>query len=99
MKFLSNSMSSDQLEMLIEQTINGAIATIPEQIKEIDQQKDALQIGDPKEFVYGLIMGMSMGLAGAFISASKGVPTEEDQLMIKNIIFKKMSVVREQIFK
>jgi hypothetical protein len=45
-------MSEDeQLEMLIEKTINGAMATIPIHLEEIEQNKDTLKVNDPKEFV------------------------------------------------
>lgn len=92
-------MSEEQLENLIEQTINGAISTIPEHLQEIKQSKDELNIDNPNEFVYGLIMGMALGMAGAFVSATKGMPTPEDQMMIRNIVYKKMPEIRAEIFK
>ena len=92
-------MSDGQLEEIIEQTINGAIATIPDHIKEIEQNKEALNIENPNEFVYGLIMGMALGMAGAFVSATKGMPSPEDQMAIRDLIYKKMPDIRNQIFK
>ncbi len=93
-------MSEDeQLEMLIEQTINGAIAAIPSQLEEIKQSKDILKVENPNEFVFGVIMGMALGMVGALMTAQKGIPTLEDQLKVREIIYKKIPDIREQIFK
>lgn len=94
-------MSEDeQLEMLIEQTINGAIATIPTHLEEIEQNKDTLKVNDPKEFVYGIIMGMALGMAStALASIKQGMPTTEDQLKIRDMVFSKIPQIREEIFK
>ena len=87
------------LEMLIDQTINGAVSTIPDQIEVIKQNKESLKVTDPNEFVYGLIMGMALGLGGAILTAQKGAPTPEDQNKVRDIVFKKIPQIREQIFK
>jgi len=94
-------MSDDeQLEMLIEQTIAGAIATIPSHLQEIEQNRDELKIKDPKEFVYGLIMGMALGIASISLTTIKQkMPTEEDQLKIRNMVLSKIPKIREEIFK
>lgn len=93
-------MSEDeQLEMLIEQTINGAISAIPAQLEEIKQSNDILKVENPNEFVFGVIMGMALGMIGALMTAQKGVPTPEDQLKVREIIYKKIPDIREQIFK
>ena len=94
-------MSEDeQLEMLIEQTINGAMATIPTHLEEIEQNKDTLKVNDPKEFVYGIIMGMALGMAStALASMKQEMPTTEDQLKIRNMVFSKIPEIREKIFK
>ena len=47
----------DQLELLIEQTINGVVATFPIQFR-LDRKKDTLKVDNPKEFVHGIIIGM-----------------------------------------
>ena len=92
-------MSQDeQLEMLIEQTINGAISTIPQHIEEIKQNQDVLKSENPNEFVYGMIMGMAFGMAGALLASQKGMPTPEDQMKIRDIIYKKIPDIRGQIF-
>ena len=94
-------MSEDeQLEMLIEQTINGAMATIPTHLEEIEQNKDTLKVNDPKEFVYGIIMGMALGMAStALASLKQEMPTTEDQLKIRNMVFSKIPKIRKEIFK
>jgi len=45
-------MSEDQLEEIIIQTINGAVATIPSYLEEIKENKEVLKVENPKEFVY-----------------------------------------------
>lgn len=92
-------MSEDeQLEMLITQTINGAMMTIPAYIEEIKQNKDTLKVEDPEEFVYGMVMGMALGMSGALLSAQKEMPTEEDQIKVRDIIYKHIPEIRERIF-
>ena len=94
-------MSEDeQLEALIEQTISGAVATIPAHLKEIEQNKETLKVGDPKEFVYGIIMGMALGMASTALATMKqGMPTPEDQIKIRDMVFSKIPKIREEIFK
>jgi len=93
-------MSEDeQLEMLIEQTINGAMAAIPAQLEEIKHSNDMLKVENPNEFVFGIIMGMALGMAGALMTAQKGIPTPEDQLKVRDLVYKKIPAIREQIFK
>ena len=94
-------MSDDtQIEMLIEQTIAGAIATIPSHLQEIERNQDELKIKDPKEFVYGLIIGMALGIASISLTTIKQkMPTEEDQLKIRNMVLSKIPKIREEIFK
>lgn len=87
------------IEELINQTINGAISTIPDHILEVQQNKELFKVQDPKEFVYGLIIGMALGMGGAMITAQKGIPSEEDQIKIRDMIFKNIPSIREQIFK
>lgn len=90
----------EQLEQLIEQTIQGAVSTIPTHLEEIEQNKQILKINDPKEFVYGLIMGMSLGMASAFMTTiTNQVPTLEQQIKIRDLIYKKIPQIKEQIFK
>jgi len=94
-------MSIDsQLEQLIDQTIQGAVATLPMYFAEIENNKEVLKVNDPKEFVYGLIMGISLGMCGAIVpSIIKRTPTPEDQIKIRDMILKKIPQIHEQIFK
>ena len=93
-------MSEDeQLEQLINQTLDGAMAAIPAHLLEIEQNKETLKVGDAKEFVFGLIMGMSLGMASAMLTAmKKGMPTPQDQLKIRDMVYKKVPQIRERIF-
>ncbi|WP_428327023.1 hypothetical protein [Nitrosopumilus sp.] len=91
-------MSEDQLEALIVQTINGAVATIPAYLDEIKENKDVLKVEDPKEFVYGIVMGMALGMSGAILSAQKEMPTAEDQIKVRDIVYKHIPDIRERIF-
>jgi hypothetical protein len=91
-------MSEDQLEEIILQTINGAVATIPSYLEEIKQNKEILKVEDPKEFVYGIVMGMALGMSGAILSAQKEAPTAEDQMKVRDIVYKHIPEIRERIF-
>jgi hypothetical protein len=91
-------MSQDELETIIEQTINGAISTIPAYMEEIKQNQETLKVEEPKEFVYGMIMGMALGMSGAILSAQKETPTPEDQLKVRDIVYKNIPQIRERIF-
>jgi len=91
-------MSEEQLEEIILQTINGAVATIPAYMEEINQNKETLKIVDPKEFVYGIVIGMALGMSGAILSAQKEMPTAEDQIKVRDIVYKHIPEIRERIF-
>jgi hypothetical protein len=91
-------MSEDQLETLILQTINGAVATIPSYLEEIKENKEIFKVENPKEFVYGIVMGMALGMSGAIMSAQKEMPTAEDQIKVRDIIYKHIPEIRERIF-
>lgn len=91
-------MEESQIEELINQTINGTVLSIPHYLSEIEENKDQLKIQTPKEFVYGLIMGMSLGMASAFLINQKGAPTLEDQLKIRDMVYQKMPEVRERVY-
>ena len=91
-------MSEDQLETLIIQTIIGAVATIPSYLEEIKENKEIFKVENPQEFVYGIVMGMALGMSGAIMSAQKETPTEEDQMKVRDIIYKHIPEIRERIF-
>jgi hypothetical protein len=91
-------MDEEQMEMIITQTINGAAATIPSYLEDIKQNKKILQVENPQEFVYGMIMGMSLGMSGALLSAQEKMPTIEDQIKVRDMIYKYIPEIREKIF-
>lgn len=91
-------MSEDPLEAIIVQTINGAIATIPAHLEEIKENKDTLKVENPKEFVYGIVMGMALGMSGTILSTQKEMPTAEDQTKVRDIVYKHIPEIRERIF-
>jgi len=91
-------MSEDPLEAIILQTINGAIATIPGYMEEIKQNKETLKVENAQEFVYGVVMGMALGMSGAILSAQDKPPTNEDQIRVRDIIYKHIPDIRERIF-
>ncbi len=49
-------MSQDELEQLVNQTLDGALQTIPMYMQEIEQNKAELNVGDTKEFVFGIVV-------------------------------------------
>jgi len=90
---------NDQLEQLINQTLDGALATIPAHLQEIEQNKDIIQVENLNEFVYGLIIGSALttGIMG-LVQIKQGLPTAEDQIKIRDMVYKKIPQIRERIF-
>ena len=91
-------MNEDEIEMLIAQTINGAVLTIPAYLEDIKQNQKTLKVENPQEFVYGMIMGMALGMSGALLSTQEEMPTAEEQMKVRDIIYKYIPEIREQIF-
>ena len=92
-------MSEDPLEAIILQTINGAISTIPGYMEEIRENKDTLKVENAEEFVYGVVMGMALGMSGAYLTVGQDKPpTAEDQMKVRDIIYKHIPEIRERIF-
>jgi len=89
---------TSEIENIIEQTINGAISTIPAYMEEIKENKEILKVEDPKEFVYGIIMGLALGMGGAILSSQKETPTPEDQIKVRDLVYKNIPQIRERIF-
>ena len=79
-------MNEEQIETLITQTINGAVLTIPAYLEDIKQNQETLKVENPQEFVYGMIMGMALGMSGALLSAQKEMPTAEEQMKVRDTI-------------
>ena len=91
-------MSEESLEEILIQVINGAVATIPAYLDDIKENQDTLKVENPHEFVYGIVMGMALGMGGAILSSQKEVPTAEDQMKIRDIVYKHIPEIRERIF-
>jgi len=91
-------MNEEELETLITQTINAAVSTIPSYLKEIKENEETLKVENPQEFVYGIVMGMALGVSGAILSAQKEMPTTEDQMKVRDIVYKYIPEIRERIF-
>ena len=91
-------MNEEQIEMLITQTINGAALTIPAYLEDIKQNQETLKVENPQEFVYGMILGMALGMSGALLSSQKEMPTAEEQMKVRDIIYKYIPEIRERIF-
>jgi hypothetical protein len=88
------------LEELVRRTIQGAIQSIPAHLYEVEASKEILKVADKNEFVYGLVMGMGLGMATAAVTTFKqGIPTSEDLMRIKNIVYRMVPEIRENIFK
>ena len=88
------------LEELIKRTIEGAIQSIPAHLYEVEASKEILKVVDQKEFVYGLVMGMGLGMATAAVTTvKKQMPTSEDMMRIKNTVYKMVPDIRKNIFK
>jgi hypothetical protein len=89
----------DQLEQLINQTLDGALSMIPSYLSEIEQNKEDLKVKDVREFVYGIVIGMALGMAStAVATVRQGMPTEQDQIKIRDLIYSKIPHVRERVF-
>ncbi len=91
---------NQKLEELVKRTIDGAIQSIPAHFYEIQSSNDILKVSDQKEFVYGLVVGMGLGMATAAVTTLKQeMPTTEDLMRIKNTVYKMIPQIRGQIFK
>jgi hypothetical protein len=87
-----------QLEELINQTLDVTLSTIPIYLQEIEQNKADLHVDNVKEFVFGVIMGMSLGIASTAIAAMRnGIPSEEDQIKVRDMVYAKIPQIRERI--
>jgi len=92
-------VEDEQLQTMITQTIELAITQKDAYLKEIETSNDILKIKDKKEFVFGLIMGQVLGLGIAALTQIKqGQPTPEDQIKIRDMVYKTVPQIRERIF-
>ena len=90
-------MSNEQIDEIIEQIINGAVATIPAYLEEIKENKEIFQSKDPKEFIFGIILGMALGISGVIVTQNEP-PTEEIQKQIRDTVYKHIPDIRTRIF-
>ena len=58
-----------------------------------------MHVDNVKEFVFGVIMGMSLGMASTAIAAMRnGMPSEEDQIKVRDMVYAKIPQIRERIY-
>jgi hypothetical protein len=100
---MSNADAEKQLEVMVTQTVELAISQKDAYFKEIDASNEILKIKDPKEFVFGLIMGQILGLGVAALAQMKaatgqGNPTPQDQMKVRDMAYKLVPQIRERIF-
>jgi hypothetical protein len=88
-----------QLEELINQTLDGTLSTIPIYLQETEQNKGELHVENVREFVFGVIMGMSLDMASTAIAAMRnGMPSEEDQIKVRDMVYSKIPQIRKRIY-
>jgi hypothetical protein len=93
----------EDLQAMINQTVELAITQKDAYFKEIEASNDILKIKDPKEYVFGLIMGqVLMGgiatLAQMKMQDGQGTPTPQDQMKVRDMAYKLVPQIRERIF-
>ena len=95
--------AEDQLQAMVDQTIDMALMNVEAYYQEIEASNEILKINDPKEFVFGLIMGQILGLGVAALAQMKaasgqGTPTPQDQMKVRDMAYKRVPQIRERIF-
>jgi hypothetical protein len=93
----------EDLQAMINQTVELAITQKDAYFKEIEASNDILKIKEPKEYVFGLIMGqVLMGgiatLAQMKMQDGQGTPTPQDQMKVRDMLYKLVPQIRERIF-
>jgi hypothetical protein len=99
-KNIEKCMSAEeQLQAMVDQTIDMALMNVEAYYKEIEASNEVLKIENPKEFVFGLIMGQILGLGVAALAQMKqGNPTPQDQMQVRDMAYKRVPQIRERIF-
>ena len=100
---MSEGDAEKQLEAMVTQTVELAISHKDAYVKEIEASNEILKIKDPKESVFGLIMGQILGLGVAALAQMKaasgqGNPTPQDQMKVRDMAYKLVPQIRERIF-
>ena len=91
--------AEEQLQGMVDQTIDMALMNVEAYYKEIEASNEILKIENPKEFVFGLIMGQILGLGDAALAQMKGGnPTPQDQMQVRDMAYKRVPQIRERIF-
>ena len=95
--------AEEQLQGMVDQTIDMALMNVEAYYKEIEASNEILKINDPKEFVFGLIMGQILGLGVAALAQMKaasgqGNPTPQDQMKVRDMAYNRVPQIRERIF-
>ena len=89
----------EQLQNMVNQTIDLALMQKDAYLNEIETSNDILKIKDKQEFVFGLIMGQVLGLGIAALTQIKqGTPTPEDPIKIRDMVYKTVPQMRKRIF-
>ena len=93
----------EDLQAMITNTVELAITQKDAYFKEIEASNQLLNIKDPKEYVFGLIMGQVLmggiaALAQMKMQQGQGNPTPQDQMKVRDMAYKLVPQIRERIF-
>ncbi len=91
------------LEAMITNTVEMAISQKDSYFNEIEVSNNLLNIKDPKEYVFGLIMGQVLMGGIATLTQMKmqqglGMPTPQDQIIVRDMLYKLVPQIRERVF-
>ena len=90
-------MGQDQLESMVDQLVGAAVATIPAYRDDIRQNEETFRVENPDEFVFGVVMGMVLGLGGAMLG-SDGSLSRDDHERVKDMVYDRIPEIRKRIF-